>query len=110
MSRAPFVDAGIRNQLILRSKLRESIRMKRHIPFALTTLRLLLGPVALLCAFSDVTRMVYLPILVTGTLSTIFSTGFLRWRFGVNPLRWLRRYDSITDVVYYLSLFSPSLS
>jgi CDP-diacylglycerol--glycerol-3-phosphate 3-phosphatidyltransferase len=81
--------------------------MKRHIPFALTTLRLLLGPVALLCAFSDVTRMVYLPILVTGTLSDIFD-GILARRFGVST-PWLRRYDSITDVVYYLFILAVAL-
>lgn len=85
---------------ILRSKLRASKTLKRHIPVALTTLRLLLGPVALLCAWSGVTRLVYLPILVTGTLSDIFD-GILARRFGVST-PWLRRYDSVTDVIYYL--------
>ena len=37
--------------------------MKRHLPFALTTLRLLLGPIALACALAGVTRFVFLPIL-----------------------------------------------
>lgn len=74
--------------------------MKKHIPFALTTLRLLLGPFALLCALSNVTRLIYLPILIAGTLSDIFD-GILARRFGVAAPR-LRRYDSITDAVYYL--------
>ena len=79
--------------------------MKRHIPFALTSFEVLCaGPVALLCAFSDLTRMVYLPILVTGTLSDIFD-GILARRFGVST-PWLRRYDSITDVVYYLFILA----
>jgi CDP-diacylglycerol---glycerol-3-phosphate 3-phosphatidyltransferase len=81
--------------------------MKRQIPIALTTLRLLLGPIAVLCAFSGVTRMVYLPILVTGTLSDIFD-GILARRFGVST-SWLRRYDSVTDVIYYLFILAVAL-
>jgi len=78
--------------------------MKRHLPVALTTLRLLLGPIALLCAFTSVTRFVYLPILITATLSDIFD-GILARRFGVATPT-LRRYDSITDIVYYLFILS----
>jgi CDP-diacylglycerol---glycerol-3-phosphate 3-phosphatidyltransferase len=74
--------------------------MKRYVPFALTTLRLLLGPIALLCALSGANRLIYLPILVVGTLSDVFD-GILARRFGVST-HWLRRYDSITDVIYYL--------
>jgi CDP-diacylglycerol--glycerol-3-phosphate 3-phosphatidyltransferase len=74
--------------------------MKRHLPFALTTLRLLLGPLALLCALSNVARLVYLPILLAGTLSDIFD-GILARKFGVATPA-LRRYDSITDIIYYL--------
>jgi CDP-diacylglycerol--glycerol-3-phosphate 3-phosphatidyltransferase len=80
--------------------------MIRYLPFALTTLRLLLGPVALLCALSGVTRLVYLPIVVTGTLSDIFD-GILARRFGVST-PWLRRYDSITDVIYYLFILATA--
>ncbi|SRR6266705_1186265 len=47
--------------------------MKSHLPFALITLRLLLGPVALVCALANVLRWIYLPILVTGTLSDIYD-------------------------------------
>jgi phosphatidylglycerophosphate synthase len=75
-------------------------QVKRHLPFALTTLRLLLGPVALGCALANVDRSVFLPILVAGTLSDIFD-GILARRFGVATPA-LRRYDSITDVIYYL--------
>lgn len=74
--------------------------MKRQIPFALTTLRLLLGPIALGCALANVSRIAYLPILFTGTLSDIFD-GILARRFGVSTPA-LRRYDSVTDAIYYL--------
>ncbi|HVU28138.1 MAG TPA: CDP-alcohol phosphatidyltransferase family protein [Verrucomicrobiae bacterium] len=74
--------------------------MKRKIPFLLTTLRLLLGPAALICAFANVSRFVYLPILIIATLSDIYD-GILARKFGVATPA-LRRYDSITDVIYYL--------
>jgi CDP-diacylglycerol--glycerol-3-phosphate 3-phosphatidyltransferase len=74
--------------------------MKRHLPFALTTLRLLLGPVALACALAGINRWIYLPILIAATVSDIFD-GILARRFGVATPA-LRRYDSITDVIYYL--------
>jgi CDP-diacylglycerol--glycerol-3-phosphate 3-phosphatidyltransferase len=74
--------------------------MKRHVPFLLTTLRLALGPVAVTCALSNVSRWIYLPILIIATLSDIFD-GILARRFGVATPA-LRRYDSITDVIYYL--------
>ena len=45
-------------------------------------------------------RLVYLPLLVLGTLSDIYD-GVLARRFGV-ATPFLRRYDSVTDVVYYL--------
>ena len=78
--------------------------MKRHLPFTLTTLRLLLGPVALACAFAGVSRWVYLPILLAGTLSDIFD-GVLARKFDVATPA-LRRYDSITDIIYYLFILA----
>jgi CDP-diacylglycerol--glycerol-3-phosphate 3-phosphatidyltransferase len=78
--------------------------MKRHLPFALTTLRLLLGPIALLCAIAGVTHFIYLPILLAGTLSDIFD-GILARKFGVATPA-LRRYDSITDIIYYLFILA----
>jgi CDP-diacylglycerol--glycerol-3-phosphate 3-phosphatidyltransferase len=80
--------------------------MKRHLPFALTTLRLLLGPVALACALTSVPRWVYLPILVAGTLSDIYD-GILARRFGVATPA-LRRYDSVTDMIYYLFILATA--
>jgi len=72
----------------------------KQLPFALTLLRLLLGPVAVGCALTEVSRWIYLPILVTGTLSDIFD-GILARRLGVATPA-LRRFDSVTDVIYYL--------
>ena len=64
----------------------------------LTTLRLLLGPIALaLRADECSTRWIYLPILIPATLSDIYD-GILARRFGVATPA-LRRYDSITDVI-----------
>lgn len=80
--------------------------MKRHVPFALTTLRLLLGPVAVVCALANVSRWVYLPILVTGTLSDIYD-GILARRYGVATPA-LRRYDSMADVIYYLFILAAA--
>jgi CDP-diacylglycerol--glycerol-3-phosphate 3-phosphatidyltransferase len=74
--------------------------MKRRLPFVLTTLRLLLGPIALACALAGVTRFVYLPILIAATLSDIFD-GILARKFGVATPA-LRRYDSITVIIYFL--------
>lgn len=74
--------------------------MKRHLPFALTSLRLLLGPLALILAWTLAPRWLFLPLLVAGTLSDIFD-GILARRYGVATPA-LRRYDSITDVIYYL--------
>lgn len=78
--------------------------MKRHLPFALTTLRLLLGPIALSCAFAGVTRWIYLPILAAATISDLLD-GFLARRFGVATPA-LRRYDSVTDIIYYLFILA----
>jgi CDP-diacylglycerol--glycerol-3-phosphate 3-phosphatidyltransferase len=60
----------------------------------------LLGPIALACALAGVMRFVYLPILIAATLSDIFD-GILARKFGVATPA-LRRYDSITDIIYYL--------
>jgi CDP-diacylglycerol---glycerol-3-phosphate 3-phosphatidyltransferase len=79
-------------------------KLKRYIPFLLTTLRLLLGPIALLCALTNVPRWIYLPILITATLSDIYD-GVLARRFGVATPA-LRRYDSVTDVIYYLFILA----
>jgi CDP-diacylglycerol--glycerol-3-phosphate 3-phosphatidyltransferase len=73
-------------------------------PIRVTTLRLLLGPVALLCALAKVSRFVYLPLLLAGTLSDIFD-GVLARKFGVATPT-LRRYDSVADVIYYLFILA----
>lgn len=82
------------------------MNVKASIPFALTTLRLVLGPVALACALNGVARIVFLPILLTGLLSDIYD-GVLARRFGVST-PFIRRYDSLTDVVYYLFILGSA--
>lgn len=71
---------------------------------ALTTLRLCLGLLALIFAFVNAPRWEFVPLLILGTLSDIFD-GILARRFGVATPA-LRRYDSITDVVYYLFILA----
>ena len=73
--------------------------MKRHLPSAFTTLRLLLGPIALAGALPDVTRFVYLPILIAATFPDLVD-GILARKFGVAAPA-LHRYDSITDIIDY---------
>lgn len=79
---------------------------KRHAPFALTTFRLLLGPVALVGALAGVPRIAYLPLLIAGTISDIFD-GVLARRFQISTPG-LRRYDSVTDMIYYLFLLAAA--
>jgi CDP-diacylglycerol--glycerol-3-phosphate 3-phosphatidyltransferase len=80
--------------------------MKRYIPVALTTLRLLLGPVALLGALLGFPRWIYLPILVIATLSDIYD-GILARRYGVATVA-LRRFDSSADLIFYLFILAAA--
>jgi CDP-diacylglycerol--glycerol-3-phosphate 3-phosphatidyltransferase len=86
--------------------LKNSTSLKRHLPFALTSFRLLLGPVALICAPTNVPRWIYLPILAAGTLSDIYD-GILARRYGVATPA-LRRYDSVTDLIYYVFILAAA--
>ena len=79
---------------------------KRHAPFALTTFRLLLGPVALAGAWLGMPRIVYLSLLIAGTISDVLD-GVLARRFQVSTPA-LRRYDSVTDMIYYLFLLAAA--
>ena len=67
-------------------------------------MRLVLGPLALAGALAGVPRWIFLPLLVAGTLSDIFD-GILARRYGVATPA-LRRYDSFTDVIYYLFILA----
>lgn len=70
------------------------------VPSALTTYRLILGPIAVLCAMRKIdARLLYAFILVTGILSDIFD-GIIARRMGVATAT-LRRYDSAVDLFYY---------
>ncbi|MDQ2866843.1 MAG: CDP-alcohol phosphatidyltransferase family protein [Verrucomicrobiota bacterium] len=73
------------------------------IPLTLTFLRLALGPLAIVLACAHAPRMIFAPLLLAGMLSDIFD-GVLARKFGVvRP--WLRRFDSATDIIYYLCIF-----
>ena len=75
-------------------------------PIALTTIRLLLGPLAIAFAMTHQSHFVYAPLLLIGMLTDIFD-GVIARRLGVvRP--WLRRFDSITDIIFYLSIFATT--
>jgi CDP-diacylglycerol---glycerol-3-phosphate 3-phosphatidyltransferase len=69
---------------------------------ALTFLRLVLGPVAIVVACKAYDRQLFVPILIAGMLSDYFD-GVLARRFNV-AFPWLRRFDSMTDAVFYLCI------
>ncbi len=78
----------------------------RYLPISLTLLRLFLGPVALFLAMMNGPRWLFAPILIIATLSDIFD-GVLARRLGV-ATPWLRRFDSITDVIFYLFILAAA--
>ncbi|MDB6057135.1 MAG: CDP-alcohol phosphatidyltransferase family protein, partial [Verrucomicrobiales bacterium] len=71
-------------------------------PLSLTLLRLVLGPVAILIAVENWPHHLFVPILMAGILSDYFD-GVLARRFNV-AFPWVRRLDSVTDVVFYLCI------
>jgi phosphatidylserine synthase len=87
---------------VLAGEMGSFCRMKNKalIPLGLTTLRLALGPLALYCACSTLSRIWFLPIMITALLSDIYD-GVLARRFGVATPS-LRRYDSLTDIIFYV--------
>lgn len=75
---------------------------QRGIPFWLTTFRLALAPVLLGLAFLFPSRLLIVVCLVAGSLSDVLDGVLARGLNVVTP--WLRRYDSATDMVYYLAV------
>lgn len=71
-------------------------------PISLTCLRLLLGPVAILMAVLGAARLWFAPLLLAGMLSDLFD-GVLARKFGVST-PWLRRFDSLTDDLFYICI------
>jgi CDP-diacylglycerol--glycerol-3-phosphate 3-phosphatidyltransferase len=72
------------------------------LPLALTTFRLLLAPTVILLADAGITGWVWPGVLLSALLSDLFD-GMAARRLGSDtPL--VRRYDSGTDVVFYLGI------
>lgn len=69
------------------------------VPFSLTTVRLLLGPVILFLAFSRRTPWLMGVCILVALFADIFD-GILARRLGV-ATEFLRRYDSATDTAFY---------
>jgi len=80
--------------------------LKIWIPCGLTVLRLLLGPCAIILALQHAPRWIYAPLLAGGILSDIFD-GVLARRLGVSR-PWLRRFDSLTDILFYLCILGTT--
>jgi phosphatidylglycerophosphate synthase len=76
------------------------------IPCALTLIRLLLGPAAIALAWWKVDRHFFLPILQAGLLTDFFDGVAARWLGVSRP--WLRRFDSATDVFFYLCILAAT--
>src|SRR3954453_15221847 len=72
------------------------------LPLSLTLLRLVLGPVAIMVVAKGWPQQLFVPILIGGILSDYFD-GVLARRFKV-AFPWVRRLDSLTDVVFYLCI------
>ena len=77
---------------------------RRHVPVMLTVIRLLAAPVMLGNAWTVRSGPVFLICLSVGFLSDIFD-GVLARRLGVASAG-LRRFDSVTDVVFYVAALS----
>jgi CDP-diacylglycerol--glycerol-3-phosphate 3-phosphatidyltransferase len=74
------------------------------IPVGLTTVRLLLTPAVVALAAAGVTGWVWPVVLLAALLSDLFD-GMAARRLGVDtPL--VRRFDSATDVVFYLGVLA----
>ena len=73
------------------------------IPIGLTTIRLVLGPLAIAFALMQRPHFFYAPLLLIGMLSDIFD-GVIARKLGVASPS-LRRFDSVIDIVFYACIF-----
>jgi phosphatidylglycerophosphate synthase len=71
----------------------------KKIPLLLTVLRLFLGQLAVIMALGGAQRKLFGPVLLAGMLSDYFD-GVAARRLGVSTT-WLRRFDSMADVLFY---------
>ncbi len=77
-------------------------KIVRKIPFLLTLLRLILAPILVLSAYENVPRWILVIFVVTAFLSDIFD-GIIARKLNVSTSA-LRRFDSVTDVCFYLAV------
>lgn len=84
------------------------MKINRHIfPHILLGLRLALAPVVVMLAYLSANRSWFILVLVIGILSDIFD-GIVARRLHV-ATEFLRRADSIVDVVFYLGVIWAAL-
>lgn len=83
------------------------MKNKVLVPLGLTTIRLALGPLALWCACAHLPRIWFLPLMTAALLSDIFD-GVLARSFNMATPR-LRRYDSVTDIVFYIFILVSTM-
>jgi CDP-diacylglycerol--glycerol-3-phosphate 3-phosphatidyltransferase len=77
-------------------------RFQILVPVSLTTFRLLLAPTVIVLAANGCEGWSYVFILLAALLSDLYD-GVAARRLNVS-YAWLRRYDSATDVVFWLSV------
>lgn len=83
----------------------EPIPARRYVPpLLLTTFRLLLAPAVIVLAAGGVTGWVWPAVLFAALMSDLFD-GMVARRLGVDR-PWVRRYDSGTDVTFYLAILA----
>lgn len=76
------------------------------IPLSLTVLRLALGPLAIALAMGGARGWVFAVVLTCGLLSDILD-GVIARSLGVDHA-WLRRFDSVTDAVFYFCIIATA--
>ena len=75
-------------------------KLTNQIPVSMVILRLLLGPVVIFAALHRAPGWLFIICLAVATLTDIFD-GILARRLDV-AYGWLRRFDTLTDVVFYI--------
>jgi phosphatidylglycerophosphate synthase len=78
------------------------LRRAQWIPWSLTTLRLLMAPLVLSALYGRLPRFIFVVCLIVAFVTDIYD-GKIARRLGVTTPA-MRRYDSLTDLAFYLSI------